>query len=763
MNPETAIACQRCHSFLPKYYLWALNLDTQKYPPGSLLGDRYQVKQGQIVLDTEPGLAPAFPVEITLLAETYLRLVTHRPQVPELYGITVLEDDTEILLLENSAIFPAESLDLMTGMDETGSQMPMLLDHWQNGSLHQQLTWLRQLAVLWQPLHHHKASLTLTKSSLIRVEGSLIRLLELAYDRSTPVSLKDLGHCWRQWFIETRLVPSHYAFTSFLTELCDAMIHGHIKESDSLIERLDHQLLELEISGIQVEIATATDQGPSRQRNEDACFPKNKVVATLPSQATAFSPQPPLLIVCDGIGGHEGGDVASSLAIETLTTHLQSFTHSSPQIAIQTIRDAINQANDRICDRNDSEGRSERQRMGTTLVMALVSGYRLYLAHVGDSRAYRITRSGLHQLTLDDDLASREVRLGYTLYREALHHSSSGSLTQALGMVQANMLHATIQTMELAEDAVYLLCSDGLSDFDRLQECWRSEIVPLLDEAVSLEIVAQRLIEVANTRNGHDNVTVGLLSVKVPLQGDQRTLAQSTVNNPLANSSGNSALSYYAEPAPIVNSERIATRVVSSDRVRRGIPLPLLFLGVSLLGLVLGFMLLPFSKELRRWIQPTPQPIATLPSGFQEGDWVELQMTLDPTTPAGTILLPEPRSAEKVTEGQPQKLDLQVGTVPPGTILQVKKRQVLPDQSSWLQFQVCALPGQVENAVPKGAEGWHAESTIAPLLKPVKPPTENATCSSEAKPEPTPNQPTPKQSTPNVKSDVKSVPVKSTR
>jgi len=171
-----------------------------------------------------------------------------------------------------------------------------------------------------------------------------------------------------------------------------------------------------------------------------------------------------LVVVCDGIGGHEGGNIASNLAIAIVQQRLQTALLAAAlddpvALTLELKRTAI-AANDTIVQRNDTEHRHDRQRMGTTLVMALGRNHELYLTHVGDSRAYRITRTGYHQVTLDDDLASREVRMGYGLYRDALQQPSSGSLVQALGM-NASMLHPTVQRFFLDEECLFLLCSDG--------------------------------------------------------------------------------------------------------------------------------------------------------------------------------------------------------------------------------------------------------------------------------------------------------------
>jgi protein phosphatase len=179
------------------------------------------------------------------------------------------------------------------------------------------------------------------------------------------------------------------------------------------------------------------------------------------------------------------------------------------------LEQAVALVNDKISQRNDTENRQGRQRMGTTLVMALPIAHEMYITHIGDSRAYWITRHGCNQITLDDDVASREVRLGYAVYREALQHSGSGSLVQALGMSKSGSLHPTAQRFIIDEDAVFLLTSDGLSDFDRVEECWDTEILPIINGEANLPDVATRLIEIANTKNGHDNVTIALVHYQI--------------------------------------------------------------------------------------------------------------------------------------------------------------------------------------------------------------------------------------------------------
>ncbi|MFM5947561.1 MAG: PP2C family protein-serine/threonine phosphatase, partial [Dolichospermum sp.] len=311
----------------------------------------------------------------------------------------------------------------------------------------------------------------------------------------------------------------------FIQEVCKLLMEGEIRSSSQLIEILDQGLQQLEkFQTTTIKIYTQTDSGPVRSRNEDACYPASDTLITKPPQDNAP------VIVCDGIGGHEGGSVAANLAIETIVAQVKELIPVSddqinPSILFSNLEQAVATANDKISDQNDREHRQGRQRMGTTVVMALHKGHEMYITHVGDSRAYWITRHNCHQVTLDDDVASREVRLGYALYREALQHSGSGSLIQALGMSKSSSLHPTSQRFIIDEDAVFLVTSDGLSDFDRVEECWETEILPLLSGKTSIENVGKRLIEVANKRNGHDNVTIALVHFDVKYSEPDLTIA----------------------------------------------------------------------------------------------------------------------------------------------------------------------------------------------------------------------------------------------
>lgn len=403
LNPESQEFCRSCQTRIPKRYLWAIGLESGQ--PGERIDDRFLLKSSQIVLDTKPGM-PLDSIEVPPHLEPYVHLMAERPTIPQPY--TIVED---IILLESAPI------------DTVGRLMPALSQVWTRSSEYRQLHFLRQLAYLWQRLSPEKVASTLLNPNLIFADGDTIRILELQFDQQAP-TLTDLGELWATWQPQPEIAEFFY-------QICQNLTQGQIASIEQLIDVLDQAIAaQAQYQTQRIQIATATDQGPSRQSNEDACYP--------PSGAKVNTD---LVIVCDGIGGHEGGEVASNLAIQTIAQQVQAI--QSGEIE-QELEAAVCAANDAIAEKNDAERRQERQRMGTTVVMGLVRGHEFFLTHVGDSRAYRITRQGCYQVTLDDDVASREARLGYSLYRDALQRPSAGSLVQALGMGSSSYLRPTV-------------------------------------------------------------------------------------------------------------------------------------------------------------------------------------------------------------------------------------------------------------------------------------------------------------------------------
>lgn len=728
-NPESHTFCQQCRTLLPKRYLWVVGKGADACRPGELLGGRYFVKHDRIVLDTQPGLMPESPQDIPDSFDPYLRLVPYQLHVPQIYGMVRSprkRSQEDLLLLEQAPIYSDTPDSADSSNSWEGTLMPELTAVWKQSSALRQLNWLWQMAQLWQPLATEKVAATLLTPELVRVEGSLIRLLELRFDRRNTPTLSDLGQLWQGWQPDAQ--PE---IADFLPEVCQQLLQGQIRTAEQLTSVLDRALSVCgQTYDRQIQIATRTDQGPTRQRNEDACYPNSGTVLTVSIGSKRTESAVPLTVVCDGIGGHEGGSIASNLAITAIQQQLQHLpspsTSIDPEQLIAQLEQATLTANDVISRRNDEEQRQERQRMGTTLVMALAHAHELYLTHVGDSRAYRISRTGCHQVTLDDDLAAREVRLGYALYREALQQPGSGSLVQALGMASSSALHPTTQRFVLDEDCVFLLCSDGLSDNDRVEQHWQTELLPLLEGTIDIATASQRLVSIANAQNGHDNVTVGLVVCRL-MRGDP-TLKPSLVNPALATPPTASSRSSEQDTLEPALEEASRTQVIQPPR--RSSPIVRLLGIIALWGLgsALAYLFVP---GVRVWVdslvgvrQEAPQPVASTPeaspsprtrTGLLVGSIVQVNRAADDGSAslATIALLPQPANPASPSPTTPPR------RIPVGSVLKIERQQQIPDREAWLKLKVCSIPAQAvadsQNA-RSGETGWVREAAIAPLV-----------------------------------------------
>ncbi|MBV5259772.1 serine/threonine-protein phosphatase [Synechococcus moorigangaii CMS01] len=500
--------CPLCQTPVQKRYLRIVGAPHLKLTPHSLVGegDRYWVTDiPEVVLDTKPRQLPVLTETLPAAIESYLRLSPQLLHIPKVFGLLTPQEGW---LLE----YPSVPLDGQ-GLPQWPNLFPSLAEAWPTATPLQQLSWLMQMARLLPDFVAQGVVPTAYYLEDWGINGGVVQLQKLRFEPNQPLNLVRLATVW-----EDQLTQVDPVIQPFCHRLHQELRQGRIQQVEQLHGILHEGVLTLGRSQYQYHyrVYTQTDAGPSRDHNEDACFPPPGKVY----------PTAPLAIVCDGIGGHEQGEVASAIAIEQLQSQLANLTNQSSDHTAQLqeqLATAVLQANDAICDRNDKENRQDRNRMGTTVVMAWLHPPELYLTHVGDSRIYRITTTSCHQLTYDDDLGSREVRLGYALYKDALSYPGAGALVQALGMSPSHSLHPTVTVLTPDQDAIYLLCSDGLSDDGQVEAHWQAEIAPLLRGELDLAQVGERLIEIANTKNGHDNSTIALLQIKVQTEEPQDT------------------------------------------------------------------------------------------------------------------------------------------------------------------------------------------------------------------------------------------------
>ena len=663
---------------MPKRYLWAISDEVQTLPPGTLIADRYLFRGSQILLDTQQSQLPELPDEIPDPIIPYLRLFPERLHVPQIYGMIspkVSRLNQTIWLLEQAPIHPLRE-----------TLTPQLIDAWANATAIRQLNWLWQIAQLWSPFQRQQVASSLLNPNLLYVSGSIVQLLEIQLD-SKSAKLSHLGKLWQQW-----ILTAHPSLQNFLEQLSDQMIRGQLRSCEQLTHQLDQALVVARQSiSRKITITTATETGPVRAQNEDACYPQAESLVDIPANA------PGLAIVCDGIGGQEGGEIAAQLAIDVLTQQVQPdrlhLNSGDPYGMMSQLQRSVNLANDQICQRNDRERRQGRERMGTTLIMGLAHHHELYITHVGDSRAYWITTNGCYQITLDDDVASREVRLGYAFYQDALQQRASGALIQALGITNSANLHPTISRFPIDEDCLILLCSDGLSDKDRVEGYWQQEILPILTGETDIIKVRDRLVEIANTRNGHDNVTVALMHFQVYPHPEVDSSFQVSVP-PVPEREGE-GYDDDDDDSSGWNNSQLKTQFItppshSKQKVRR------LSLGILLLLIVAGFIfyilraLNTSTPDDNGTVQPPSSEESPVPTPTPtQRPFLELKSLIEVGSPSVTALPTQQEPMQIFEEfGQP----LIQGEIPPGSVIQILGKQSTPQAGIWLEVKICSVP-----------------------------------------------------------------------
>lgn len=256
-----------------------------------------------------------------------------------------------------------------------------------------------------------------------------------------------------------------------------------------------------------------TDIGRQREHNED-CFSIHTEIRKQENPVGRILKAKGLYILCDGMGGHEGGEVASALAVETLKSYFKTrWTDQMP--TEDMLREAIYLANQKIYELNQVNACHGSGRMGTTLVMLLVQDTKAAIVHVGDSRLYQLTRKrGLEQMTIDHEVGQREISRGVEPSM-AYARPDAYQLTQALGPRDETFINPDIQFVDISEDTLFVLCSDGLTDNDALENHSAEYLEPMLSSQANLDEGINHLIELANHHNGHDNITIILARVKL--------------------------------------------------------------------------------------------------------------------------------------------------------------------------------------------------------------------------------------------------------
>lgn len=487
---------------LANRFLWVSGTAAAQVPPGTRVNDRYQVVAPQIWFDLDPDRPPQLPDHLPESLQPYLWLFEHHRHLSTIYALESLEEGETAILLER------------VPLDREGHLWPSLVNALKTASVALQIHWIEQILLLWEPLISQGVASSVLKLMNIRVCAGELRLLELLDDRENPLgmvssqetepaSLRRLGQV-----LNSLLPLLHPDVAAAIAPAVQPLQtpNADLAESQAILRRAWQHYSQQQ--ALSVEAIALTDPGWRGGDNEDSCYP----LATDLVQ----SPQPDWIAVCDGLGGHVGGEVASQTAIaglklqiQQLLEHRQGPERPAKSLAEQ-LRISLRVINDLIASRNQQDA-EVLARMGTTLVLALKTPGpqpELTIAHIGDSRAYWLTPHLAERLTLDHDVATQTVIQGYLAYRAALRLTQGAALSQAMGVMASSNLHIPVQSFRVLEPGILLLCSDGLSDYGLVETFGHVDVGAVLRGELSLADWSQRWIDRARQLTGHDNISV---------------------------------------------------------------------------------------------------------------------------------------------------------------------------------------------------------------------------------------------------------------
>jgi len=235
--------------------------------------------------------------------------------------------------------------------------------------------------------------------------------------------------------------------------------------------------------------AAKSHVGKVRENNEDSFYAKN-------SKCGVF-------VVADGMGGHNAGEVASKMAIDIVSNYIDENIGNNNLKSISEINKvldaAIEEANEKIY--NESILNESMEGMGTTFTIAIIHNMKIFVGHVGDSRAYILKNDDINQITQDHTLVCELLKNGNITELEAKNHPKRNIITKALGTDRK--INPDFKSYDLEEGDLIILCTDGLTNHIDNQE-----IKDIFMNYLDLNEACQLLINLANDRGGYDNITI---------------------------------------------------------------------------------------------------------------------------------------------------------------------------------------------------------------------------------------------------------------
>ena len=231
-----------------------------------------------------------------------------------------------------------------------------------------------------------------------------------------------------------------------------------------------------------------SDIGKIREKNQDAYYISDSL------------DQVQLYMLADGMGGYNGGEIASSLAIQSAKNYIENNfkeIDKDKDSIIQLVGSAVEYANMVVYEK--SKESKELEGMGTTLEICLIYNNRVFIGHVGDSRVYRIRKEFMRKLTQDHSYVQKLVKDGTITPEEAVHHPQKNMLMKALGCNA--FVEPDVMVKGFLKDDILIMNSDGLTNLVPQEEIFKLA-------KKNIELAPKELIEIANNNGGYDNITV---------------------------------------------------------------------------------------------------------------------------------------------------------------------------------------------------------------------------------------------------------------
>ncbi|MDP4093850.1 MAG: Stp1/IreP family PP2C-type Ser/Thr phosphatase [Bacillota bacterium] len=239
-----------------------------------------------------------------------------------------------------------------------------------------------------------------------------------------------------------------------------------------------------------MKFSVCSDKGKIREINEDSY----NVIAGYPGIPVSF-------IIADGMGGHNSGEIASKMAVDSISSFILQYAERfvNEEVISEAIMEAVKKANEEIY--TEAAQHKSNSGMGTTLTVAVINNKKIYIGHVGDSRAFLIRNNEMTLLTTDHTYIEELVKNGSITREEALSHPKKNVLVRAVGCEEN--INVDIYVYDIQEGDICLLCTDGLTNM--LSE---NELLDIVKSSEDPEYICKELVNNANIRGGEDNITV---------------------------------------------------------------------------------------------------------------------------------------------------------------------------------------------------------------------------------------------------------------